>query len=113
MDRNSEWLLVRRGKCHRKNSPSACCTNKSQNLANGFFGIDIKERTARFYDDGTAVIRTSTLNQVGRGVALLLGLPGDTLQKYQNKFFYIDSFHTSQMDMFHSVLKATGTKEKD
>lgn len=82
-------------------------------MANGYLGFDIQERSARFYEHGSAVLSTSTLDQVGRGVAKLLELPPATHQQYANRFVYVSSFHVSQMDVFHSLLKATGTQEKD
>lgn len=82
-------------------------------LANGAFGINIKERTARFYDDGLTTLSTSTLPQVGRGLAKLFELPISTLEKYKNQFVYIHSFHVSQMDMLKAVQRATKTSDAD
>ncbi|TVY36586.1 hypothetical protein LOCC1_G008568 [Lachnellula occidentalis] len=81
------------------------------NLKNAFFGLNIKERTVRLYDEGTTVLSTSTLDQVGCGVVKLLSLPSEKLLKYRNSFVYINSFHVSQLDIFHSLLKATSTEE--
>lgn len=82
-------------------------------MKNAFFGLNIKERTVRLYDEGTTVLSTSTLDQVARGLVKLLSLPSEKLLKYENSFVYIDSFHVSQLDMFRSLLKATGTEEKE
>lgn len=84
-----------------------------QSLKLGFYGFNFKERTVRLYDDGTTKLSTSTLPQVGRGVAKLFELPAAELEKYKNNFVRINSFHVSQMEMFTSVMKATGTEEKD
>jgi hypothetical protein len=43
----------------------------------------------------------------------LLELPSDKLEKYRNSFVYVNSFHVSQLDVFHSLLRATGTEKKD
>ena len=90
-------------------------------LGDGFFGIDIKNRTANLYDDGETKTATSTMSQVGRAVASLLSLPGSgsgsgsepSLSDYKNKFLYISSFFVSQHDMLASVQHVTGTSSAD
>ena len=56
---------------------------------------------------------TSTLRQLGRGVAKLLELPASELAQYKNNFAYIQSFNVSQKDILQALEKATGTTEKD
>ena len=66
-------------------------------------------------------ISVSTLPQVGRAVAALLGLPitasshrdETCISKFANKPVYIDSFTIGQRDMLASALRVTGTKEGD
>jgi hypothetical protein len=87
--------------------------NQSQSLAGGFFGINIKDRTARFYDDGHTLFSTTTLAQVARGVTKLFELPFSELEKFKNDFVYMSSFTVSQSQILRSVQKATGTNNKD
>jgi hypothetical protein len=91
-------------------------------LGLGNYGIDIKNRSATFYDDGNTRITTSTFPQVGRGVAELLNLKvspdneQDTtpcLDNYKNKFAYIGSFTVNQREMLESVQRVTNTTEQD
>ena len=86
-------------------------------LGGGYFGIDIKNRTARLYDNGENKTTTSTMAQVGRAVASLLSLlgsgPSPSLLDYKNKFLYINSFFVSQHDMLASVQRVTGTSPAD
>ena len=88
-------------------------------LGGGWFGIDIKNRTANFFDDGKQKLNTSTLPQCGRGVAALLSLPVTTtdgspsLSKYRNGFAYISSFFINQHDMLASLQRVTKTSPGD
>ncbi|KAJ4298943.1 hypothetical protein N0V90_004186 [Kalmusia sp. IMI 367209] len=85
-----------------------------------FYGIDIKERKAVFFDDGNQKINTSTLQQCGRAVAALLRLPitkedpaKPALEDWKNKPLYVSSFLVSQRDMLDSIHRALGTTDKD
>jgi hypothetical protein len=82
-------------------------------LTGGFFGLKIKERTAKLFDDGNTKLSTTTLPHVGRAVAKLLELPIEKLEKYKYGFVHVQSFCVSQMDMFDALKKATGTTDKD
>jgi len=88
-------------------------TYKFQSLAGGFFGLKIKERTVRFFDDGNTKLSTTTLPHVGRAVAKLLELPIDKLEKFRNGFVHVQSFCVSQREMFNALKKATGTTDQD
>lgn len=86
------------------------------------YGFDFKERSVTFFDDGTAKINTSTWAQCGRAVAAFLSLkwlPDDeldntsTISNWDNDVFYISSFLVSQLDMFESVKRVTGTTDSD
>ncbi|KAL8760294.1 MAG: hypothetical protein Q9184_003389 [Pyrenodesmia sp. 2 TL-2023] len=86
------------------------------------YGFDIKNRSLVLFDEGTQAISTSTLPQVGRGVASLLGLKilrddendkSPCLSDFKNKFAYIASFVVNQKQMLESVLRVTKTEEKD
>ncbi|KAI4289217.1 MAG: hypothetical protein L6R35_001526 [Caloplaca aegaea] len=86
------------------------------------YGFDMKNRTVTLFDDGTQTLSTSTLPQVGRGVANLLGLKilredendkSPCLSDFKNKFAYIASFVVNQKDMLQSVLRVTQTEKKD
>ncbi|KAF7551136.1 hypothetical protein G7046_g7803 [Stylonectria norvegica] len=86
------------------------------------FGFDFNKRSLTLYDDGNTINSTSTLSQVGRAVAKVLGLkivPEDesdkslTLSGFFNKAVYIKSFAVSQNDIFKSVKRVTGTSDAD
>ena len=83
------------------------------------FGINTSERKATIYTDSGS-FNSSTLPQVGLGIARLLGLPltdpsnsRASLEHYANNFVYISSFLTSQSELFAAAQKATDTKEAD
>ena len=85
----------------------------------GMFGINSFERKATLYDD-SGKFNSSTLPQVGLGIARLLSLPISdesnpraSLQHYSNRFVYISSFSTSQQQLFAAAQKATSTSEAD
>ena len=82
-------------------------------MAGGFFGLKIKDRTVKLFDDGNTKLSTTTLPHVGRAVAKLLELPIGKLEKYKNGFVYVQSFCVSQMEMLNALKKATGTEDKD
>ncbi|KAL0931551.1 isoflavone reductase family protein [Colletotrichum truncatum] len=86
------------------------------------YGFDMKKKSLILFDDGNVKINTSTLAQCGRGIAAFVSLkwlPEDendespTIQKWANDVFYISSFFVSQLDMFDSVKRATGTTDGD
>ncbi|KAI1206124.1 NAD(P)-binding protein [Annulohypoxylon truncatum] len=84
------------------------------------YGMDVKNKTWTFFDDGETKMNTTTWPQSGRAAAKLLSLPiepetpgGPSLSSFKNKFVYVSSFLLSQKDMFESVLRVTGTKESD
>ncbi|KAI5925913.1 CipA protein [Camillea tinctor] len=84
------------------------------------YGLDHKNRTITFIDDGETKINTITWEQSGRAVANLLALPitpekpdAPSLSDYKNKHIYVSSFLLSQKDVFASVLRVTGQKESD
>ncbi|KAL8727731.1 MAG: hypothetical protein Q9166_005844 [cf. Caloplaca sp. 2 TL-2023] len=86
------------------------------------FGIDLKNRSVTFFDEGTQPLSTTTFPQVGRGVANLLGLKilrddendkSPCLTEFKNKFCYVASFVVSQKDMLDSVLRVTKTEFTD
>lgn len=84
------------------------------------FGIDIPNKKAVLFDDGTARMNTSTLARYGETLAALLSLPvakqadgGPALEDWRNKPVYFSSFLVSQRDMLDSVQRVTGTKDAD
>jgi hypothetical protein len=83
------------------------------------FGIDIKNRTVTFFDDGNTKINISTWAHCGRALAALLSLPvqaegdGLALEQWKNRVFFISSFKLSQKDMLASVHRVLGTKDED
>ncbi|KAI1780723.1 NAD(P)-binding protein [Hypoxylon cercidicola] len=84
------------------------------------YGMDWKNRTWTFFDDGETKMNTTTWPQCGRAVAKLLSLPiepekpgSPSLADYKNKFIYVSSFCLTQKEMFAAVLRVTGTKESD
>ena len=82
-------------------------------LSNGYFGIDIKSRSAHLYDDGNVKINTTTMSKIGRSVASFLSLPREEIEKHSNSFVYLSSFLISQNEILESVQRATGTSEDD
>ncbi|CAJ2510889.1 Uu.00g065140.m01.CDS01 [Anthostomella pinea] len=86
------------------------------------YGMDWKNRTFTFFDDGETLINTITWPQTGRAVANLLSLPispapaspgAPSLSNYKNKYVYTSSFLMSQKEMFASVLRVSGTSSSD
>lgn len=86
------------------------------------FGFDIAKRTFRRYGKGAVVQNTSTWAQCGRAVAALLSLPikaggtdeEATLDHFADKGrVYVSSFRVSQVDMFESLKRVTGTTDSD
>ena len=83
------------------------------------FGVGLRDREMRFFDQGEVKVSVSTWPQCGRAVARLLGLKilredeGDEeicLSQYSNTFVYTSSFRVSQKDIFDSILRVTGTE---
>ncbi|KAI1360600.1 hypothetical protein F5Y08DRAFT_348658 [Xylaria arbuscula] len=79
----------------------------------GLYGIDLKKKTAAFYDDGNTKANFATLKRVGESLAAIFALPEEELSKYKNEFVYFSSFYASQRDFLASAMRATGTTEKD
>jgi len=84
------------------------------------FGFDFPSWSLTLYDKGNTKICVSTWPQIGKAVANLLSLPitadgkaKATLTQFKNKGCYINSYTLSQRDMFDSVMRVTGTTEKD
>ncbi|KAK5686085.1 hypothetical protein LTS10_002199 [Elasticomyces elasticus] len=76
-------------------------------------GIDATARTATLYTDSIA-FNTTTLPQIGLGIAKFLALPRSTIDKqFANGFLYLSSFKLTQPELFRAVLAATRTKESD
>jgi len=48
----------------------------------GFFGLDLKNRTATIWDDGTATFSATTLRTIGLAVARILANPEATANRY-------------------------------
>ncbi|KAF6835654.1 oxidoreductase [Colletotrichum plurivorum] len=82
-------------------------------MGQGFWGIDIKNRTAKLYDGGNTKFITTNLPTTGKGTAGVLSLPDAELDQYRNKPFYLKSFYVSQRDMLDSIQRATGTTDAD
>ncbi|KAJ2991475.1 hypothetical protein NUW58_g2502 [Xylaria curta] len=79
----------------------------------GLYGIDLKKRTAAFYDNGEVKANFTTLTRVGETLANMFALPEAVLSKFKNEFVYFSSFYVSQRDFLASAMRATGTTEKD
>lgn len=91
------------------------------------FGCDLARRTMTFFDDGEAVITTSTWDQCGRALAALLALSWlressssshddkgvAVLDDWADRAVYISSFRVRQKDLFASALRVTGTAADD
>ena len=79
----------------------------------GLWSIDVPGRKATIYNPGDVKFNTTTLGQVGRGVAALLSLSDEKLNAYRNKPVYLRSFLITQRQALESAIRATGTKESD
>lgn len=79
----------------------------------GGFGVDLKTRSAAFYDDGTAKVTFSTLRRTGQSLAALLALSDAELGRYRNRLVFFSSFRVSQRDIWESAMRVTGTGEED
>ncbi|CZR45584.1 uncharacterized protein FPRO_15240 [Fusarium proliferatum ET1] len=64
------------------------------NIKSGLWGIDV-------------------VAQTGQATAAVLSLPGRNLSRYENKAFYVPSFHLSQKELLLAVQKARGTADQD
>ncbi|KAK1975471.1 hypothetical protein LZ30DRAFT_754103 [Colletotrichum cereale] len=62
-------------------------------LAQGLWGIDIKNRSARLFDGGATAFAE--------------------LEAYRNRPVYLESFRVTQREILDSVLRATGAEQKD
>jgi NmrA-like family len=86
-------------------------------LGGGYYGIDIPNRKAKLWDDGTAKTVTTTWPRVGEAVAKLLALPvsggSQCLNDFKNKHVYASSFYLSQREMLDAVQRSTGTTDQD
>jgi hypothetical protein len=86
------------------------------------YGFDFHKRTLVLFDEGTVKMNTTTWPQCGRAIAGLLSLkelPDDendkspTVSRFGNGAVYTSSFRVSQLDMFESVKRVTGTTDAD
>ena len=75
-------------------------------LTTGFLGFDLKNHTAKIFDGGKGVFSTTALPTIGLAVARSLKAVDETA----NKFVYVSSFETTQLEILASVEKATGKK---
>jgi uncharacterized protein YbjT (DUF2867 family) len=82
-------------------------------LNRGLWGVDVPNKKASLYAGAEAKFNTTTLQQVGRGVAALLSLPDAQLKEYKNSPVYLSSFCISQRDILDAAIRATGSKESD
>jgi uncharacterized protein YbjT (DUF2867 family) len=82
-------------------------------LKQGMWNVDIPGRRAIINNVGDAKFNTTTLGQVGRGVAALLSLPEEKLNNFKNRAVYLRSFLLSQREILDSAIRATGTKKSD
>lgn len=86
------------------------------------YGFDFANKTATFFDDGTAKVNTTTWPQTGRALAALVNLkrlPEDqndssvTLAQFCNRPVYISSFTLNQREMLDSINKVMGQTDDD
>lgn len=82
-------------------------------FSRGEWGIDIPRRKAILWDGGRTAMNTTTLARAGEATAELLALPNAELSRFRNGVFHVSSFFVTQREIFESVLRATGTSEKD
>jgi uncharacterized protein YbjT (DUF2867 family) len=82
-------------------------------MKNNMWSVDALNKKATLYNVGDAKFNTTTLGQVGRGVAALLSLSDEKLDTFKNCPLYLRSFLINQRDILDSAIYATGTKESD
>ncbi|RBR13348.1 uncharacterized protein FIESC28_08212 [Fusarium coffeatum] len=75
-------------------------------IANGFLGYDIKNRTAKIWDDGNKKFTLTNERQLGQAIVSTLEHPEET----RNRYLYVYSVVTTQNEILHSLEKATGGK---
>ncbi|EME84704.1 uncharacterized protein MYCFIDRAFT_210951 [Pseudocercospora fijiensis CIRAD86] len=79
----------------------------------GLAGFDVEKRQATIYSD-SGHFCTSSLAQVGRGIAAMLALPRSTIdERFADNDLYITSFRITHQEWFDAILKATNTTEAD
>lgn len=105
-------LIAKTGKSSYMNVTTGFWYEWSLSIPDGY-GFDFAKKKVTFFDDGETKTSTTTWPQVGRGVAALMSLPSEELEKLKNKNVYINSFTLSQKDMLDSVLRVTGDKIND
>lgn len=81
--------------------------------AGGYFGVDVRNRTADIWDDGKARLSVTTTDAAGHGAANLLALPKSKLDARANTFFLLSESAVSQTDLLEAAQKATGTTDDD
>ncbi|CAO2647206.1 Nn.00g081280.m01.CDS01 [Neocucurbitaria sp. VM-36] len=82
-------------------------------LKQGNWGIDVRGKKAVLYKGAEGKFNTTTLRQVGEGVARLLSLPDAELETFKNRPVYLSSFEITQKELLDSAIRATGTEESD
>jgi uncharacterized protein YbjT (DUF2867 family) len=79
----------------------------------GMWSVNIQKKQATLYNVRDTRFNTTTLGQVGRGVAALLSLPDDKLNSFKNRPLYLRSFLIYQREILDSAIRTTSTKESD
>ncbi|GKU05865.1 unnamed protein product [Fusarium langsethiae] len=75
-------------------------------IANGFLGYDIKNRTAKIWDDGNKKFTLTNEKQLARAIISTIQHPEET----RNRYLYVYSVVTTQNEILHSLEQATGGK---
>lgn len=72
----------------------------------GFGGLDVGARTITLYDGGDVPYEATTLDQVGRAIAMSLNKP----EPARNQYVYVNSFTVTQNQVLRGLEKLTGEK---
>lgn len=83
------------------------------NIISGLWGIDVENRKATIWTGAVGKINTLSVAQTGQATAAVLSLPEQDLSRYENKAFYVPSFHLTQKELLQTAQKATGTADQD
>ncbi|CEI62538.1 hypothetical protein FVEN_g5080 [Fusarium venenatum] len=75
-------------------------------LANGFLGYDIKNRTAKVWDEGNKRFTLTNEKQLAQAIISTLQHPEET----RNRYLYVYSVVTTQNEILNSLEQATGEK---
>lgn len=91
--------------------PTALCLTLisfGQGLPLGFIGFDLAAKSVTLVDEGKTKFTCTNLDQIARSIVSVLKHPAETA----NKFVYVESFTTTQLEVLAALEKFTSEKWK-